>query len=644
MITISGLDKAFGSRHLFVGADMRAGARDRIALVGPNGSGKTTLFEMIAGRQGYDGGSIALTGGATLGYLEQDTDALRGRTVLDEVLRSGSEVARVEHRLQVLLTEMSDLPEGPERERAVAEYGRLEDRYRHIGGYSAEAEAKRILAGLGFEEGDHARPTESFSGGWQMRIVLARLLLEGPDVLMLDEPTNHLDLASIEWLERYLEGYEGAVLMISHDRDFMNTFATRVVEISEMNLVSYTGNFSDFVRQKQEAIVRAEAAAKRQAERRAQLEVFINRFRYKESKAKQVQSKIKLLERMDPVHRPQDNKRAMNLMFPPVPRSGRVVLTLDGVTFGYGEQPVYEGLDLVVERGQKVALVGPNGAGKTTLLKLAAGVLQPQAGERTLGSKVDAGYFAQHQIEALEPTHTVLEELTSALPRSSDIKPRNLLGRFLFSGDDVDKRVAVLSGGEKTRLALAKLLVQPFNLLCLDEPTNHLDMWSRDVLEEALGQYEGSFVLITHDRHLIRSVATNVVEVVDGRVTWFDGDYDYYLDRREPDAPEPGSTPKRTGTEGRGKEKRRIAAERRGRTKHLRDRITAIESELAELGTEEEEMKVLLSDPSAYGSGADVKEMSERYETLATRIARLEAEWDAATEALESREDEPQSP
>lgn len=623
---------------------MRAGARDRIALVGPNGSGKTTLFEMIAGRQGYDGGSIALTGGATLGYLEQDTDALRGRTVLDEVLRSGSEVARVEHRMQVLLTEMSDLPEGPERERAVAEYGRLEDRYRHIGGYSAEAEAKRILAGLGFEEGDHARPTESFSGGWQMRIVLARLLLEGPDVLMLDEPTNHLDLASIEWLERYLEGYEGAVLMISHDRDFMNTFATRVVEISEMNLLSYTGNFSDFVRQKQEAIVRAEAAAKRQAERRAQLEVFINRFRYKESKAKQVQSKIKLLERMDPVHRPQDNKRAMNLMFPPVPRSGRVVLTLDGVIFGYGEQPVYEGLDLVVERGQKVALVGPNGAGKTTLLKLAAGVLQPQAGERTLGSKVDAGYFAQHQIEALEPTHTVLEELTSALPRSSDIKPRNLLGRFLFSGDDVDKRVAVLSGGEKTRLALAKLLVQPFNLLCLDEPTNHLDMWSRDVLEEALGQYQGSFVLITHDRHLIRSVATNVVEVVDGRVTWFDGDYDYYLDRREPDVPEPGSTPKRTGTEARGKAKRRIAAERRGRTKHLRDRITAIESELAELGTEEEEMKALLSDPSTYGSGADVKEMSERYETLATRIARLEAEWDAATEDLESREDEPQSP
>lgn len=643
MIDISGLDKSFGGRRLFVGAEMRVGARDRIALVGPNGSGKTTLFEMIAGRQDHDAGSINLTKGATLGYLEQDTDALRGRTVLDEVLRSGSEVARVEHRLQVLVAEMSELGDGPEQERAVAEYGRLEDRYRHLGGYSAEAEAKRILAGLGFEEGDHARSTETFSGGWQMRIVLARLLLEGPDVLMLDEPTNHLDLASIEWLERYLDGYEGAVLMISHDRDFMNTFATRVVEITELKLVSYTGNFSDFVRQKQEAIERAEATAKRQADRRAQLEVFINRFRYKDSKAKQVQSKIKMLERMNPVHRPQDTKRAMNLMFPPAPRSGRVVLNLEDITFGYGAEPVYEGLDLVVERGQKVALVGPNGAGKTTLLKLAAGVLEPQAGERLLGHKVAAGYFAQHQIEALEATNTVLEELTSALPRASDIKPRDLLGRFLFSGDDVDKRVDVLSGGEKTRLALAKLLAQPFNLLCLDEPTNHLDMWSRDILEEALDQYDGSFVLITHDRHLIRSVATHIVEVVDGRVTWFEGDYDYYLDRRDPETPLPTPKPKAEGPGPRGKAKRRLAAEQRDRTKHLRGKISAIESKLTALTEQEEEMKALLSDPAAYGSGTDVKELSERYQRVARQISHLESQWDVAAEALERTETETSS-
>ena len=635
MLTISGLHKAFGSRDLLRDASLFVGARDRIALVGLNGTGKTTLLEMIAGHQAPDSGDINLARDVVVGYLAQETDALRGKPLLEEVLSVGSEVVQAAHRLQVLEQEI-EVTSGTERDRLVAEYGRLHDRFSTLGGYSLEFEARRILSGLGFKDGDLDRPTETFSGGWLMRIALAKLLLAGPDLLMLDEPTNHLDVESVEWLERFLHAYEGAILLISHDRDFINALATRVVEIDGATLTTYTGNYESFVEQRRRAAEQALAQAKNQERRRAQLEVFVNRFRYKNTKAKQVQSKIKMLERMEPVSAPRREAKTMGLSFPAPPQPGRVVLELKNVEFGYGAARVYESLDLVLERTYKVALVGPNGAGKSTLLKLLAGALTPDAGERKVGSRATIGYFAQHQIEALQPTNTVVQELQRAIPPGADVKPRNLLGRFLFSGDDVDKRVAVLSGGEKTRLALAKLLVTPANVLCLDEPTNHLDIPSRDALEDALVEYQGALVLITHDRHLIRSVANRVVEVKRGEVTEFDGDYDYYLEKRvgeSSDEEEERPAPERPKISR--KEERRLDAEHRARTKRLRDRVSVVEKELEELRTANAEIEAVLGDPDAYSSGVDIAETVHEYEVNKRRAELLEQEWEEAALELE---------
>ena len=638
MISVSGLWKSFGSRDLFAGADLRVGARDRIALVGLNGTGKTTLFNMLVGEQQPDRGQITIPKDVVLGFLRQETDPLRGRPLIDEMLSVGSEVTQAGHRLAVLEREMAEA-EPDEREALVAEYGRLQDRFAMLGGYSIEAEAKRILGGLGFSEEDMGRQTETFSGGWLMRIALAKLLLAAPDVLMLDEPTNHLDVESVEWLERFLKVYEGAILLISHDRDFINGIATKVVEIWDRKLISYTGDYESFVAQRELMAEQTAAAAKHQARQRESMERFINRFRYKNTKARQVQSRIKMLERIEPVQVSDRKAKVMNLSFPAPPRPGRVVAELSGIRFGYGARPVYESLDLVIERDDKVALVGPNGAGKTTLLKLVAGVLEPQAGERKLGHKAQVGYFAQHQIEALDPNKRVLQELDGAIPPGVEVKPRNLFGRFLFSGDDVEKPVSVLSGGERTRLALAKMLVSPANLLCLDEPTNHLDIPSRDALEDALEEYKAALVLITHDRHLIRNVATKIVEVRDGRVTEFFGDYDYYLAKREPVEDETPASPKQ-GPRVDRKEQRRAQAEMRARTKKLRDRVTVVEKELEELLAENERISSVLADPEIYSSGDDVGDLVRDFDTNKRRAELLEQEWAEASAALEAAQEE----
>jgi ATP-binding cassette subfamily F protein 3 len=632
MITVSTLTKSFGPRDLFRDVDLQIGARDRIALVGPNGAGKTTLVEMLAGEQEPDAGDIRIARDVVIGYLRQETDALRGRTLLEEVLSAGEETNKVAHRLEILEHEMAELDPGAERDALMVEYGRLQDRFSTLGGYTIEAEAKRILAGLGFSEEDFERPTDALSGGWLMRVALAKLLLSSPDLLMLDEPTNHLDVESVDWLERFLAAYEGAVLLISHDRDFINGVVTKVVEIDRAQLIPYTGNYEAFVRQREAIAIQAEATAKNQAKQRAATEEFIERFRYKATKAKQVQSRIKSLERMEKAEPARKKQRKMNLAFPVPPRASRVVVELEHVRFGYGEKVVYEDLNLFVERHHKIALVGPNGAGKTTLLKLLAGALEPQEGVRRMGHHADLGYFAQHQIEALDQANTVLEELTKAIPRGVTVRPRDLLGRFLFSGDDVAKKVAVLSGGERTRLALAKLLVSPLNILCLDEPTNHLDIPSRDVLEDALTDYQGALVLITHDRHLIRSVADRIFEVVNGRVTEFDGDYDYYLARRQ-DADAPAEKPKPSGPKP--KERRRLEAMERARTKELRDRIASIETRLDQVTAEMDRISKQLADPDAYSSGVDLPALVKEYDGWKKKSKRLERDWDEATRALE---------
>lgn len=636
MLSISGLRKAFGARDIFVEADLQVFARDRIAIVGPNGSGKTTLLDMIVGEQTPDAGETRLIKDAVVGYLRQETDALRGRTVVEEVVTAGA-VSELGHRLQMLQSEIAEMPEGSERNALMAEYGRIQDRFEAGGGYSVESEAKRILGGLGFTADDLERRTEHFSGGWLMRIALAKLLLANPDILMLDEPTNHLDLESVVWLERFLRNYEGALILISHDRDLINALATKVVELRDRKLFMYTGDYESFVAQRELEIAQAEAAAKNQARKIAQTELFINRFRYKNTLATRVQSRIKSLEKMERIQVPVSKRKDMKLRFPEPPRSGRVVLEFADVSFSYGERPVYEGLDLIFERGDKIALVGPNGAGKSTLMKLSAGVLEPTAGERRLGHKVNVGYFAQHQIEALNPANTVLQELRSAEPIGSTIDARKLLGSFLFTGDDADKRVSVLSGGERTRLALAKLLVSPVNVLCLDEPTNHLDMWSRDVLEAALEDYSGTIILITHDRHLIRSVAGRIVEVVDGKITDVIGDYDYYLRKKDeagivevPRAERVSVTPGR-----KSKEQKRAEAEERAASKSVRDRVARIEAKLDSVGAELSELEAMFAAPDIYSSGADVVDLTKRYEAAKRRLARLEAQWTEAVAALE---------
>ena len=635
MITISGLRKSFGARDLFRDATMQVGARDRIAVVGLNGTGKTTLFRIIAGEHEPDAGDVTVARDVVVGYLRQETDALRGRSLLEEVLSAGSETTEAAHRLAVLEAEMHELARGAELDALVTEYARLQDRFATLGGYEIEAEAKRILAGLGFAEEAFEKPTDTLSGGWLMRVALAKLLLSAPDVLLLDEPTNHLDLDSVDWLERFLRSYDGAVLLISHDRDFINGMATKVVEIDGGRLTTYSGNYEAFVRQRAERARLAEAAAANQARKTAQTQAFIDRFRYKATKAKQVQSRIKALEKMERAEGAPRRTRTMKLAFPQPPRPGRVVLELDRVGFSYGANRVYDSLDLAIERGQKVALVGPNGAGKSTLLKLLAGVLTPQSGERRLGHKAAVGYFAQHQIEELVLSNTVVQELQRAVPPGVDVSARDLLGRFLFSGDDVDKPVSVLSGGERSRLALARMLVSPANLLCMDEPTNHLDIPSRDALEDALEEFTGALVLITHDRHLIRSVADRIVEVRDGRVTSFDGGYDYYLERSAPE-PEPAgaaSVDKARGVSA--KERRRIEAQARAQTKDLRDRVAKLEKRMGEVGAELKRLETVMADPEVYSSGTDVAALVRDYESAKRRMARLEEEWETAAETLE---------
>ncbi len=635
MITISGLRKSFGARDLFRDATLQVGARDRIAIVGLNGTGKTTLFRIIAGEQEADAGDVTVARDVVVGYLRQETDALRGRSLLDEVLSAGSETTEAGHRLAVLEGEMQDLSPGPELDSLVAEYARLQDRFATLGGYEIEAEAKRILSGLGFSQDAFDEPTDTLSGGWLMRVALAKLLLSAPDVLLLDEPTNHLDLESVDWLERFLRGYDGAVLLISHDRDFINGIATKVVEIDGARLTTYAGNYEAFVRQRAERARLAEAAAANQQRKTAQTQAFIDRFRYKATKAKQVQSRIKALEKMEKAEGPARRQRTMKLAFPQPRRPGRVVLELARVGFSYGDNRVYEGLDFVVERGQKIALVGPNGAGKSTLLKLLAGALTPQSGERRLGHEAKVGYFAQHQIEELVLSNTVVQELQRAIPSGVDVKARDLLGRFLFSGDDVDKPVSVLSGGERSRLALARMLVSPANLLCMDEPTNHLDIPSRDALEDALEEYTGALVLITHDRHLIRSVADRIVEVRGGEVTIYDGGYDDYLARS---AAEPGdqqtAQPER-GPRVSAKERRRIEAQARAETKGLRDKVTKLEKRIAEVGAELKRLEAVMADPEVYSSGTDVAALVRDYESAKRRMTRLEGEWETAAESLE---------
>jgi ATP-binding cassette, subfamily F, member 3 len=529
MIHVEGLSKRFGERVLFEDVSWHVRKRDRIGLSGPNGSGKTTLLRMLAGLQEPDSGSIRMASDTTIGYLPQDGIVHHGRTVYDEVVLALQDLLALkeeQHRIEDALAHATEAGEG--HDKLLERYAEVTERFKHLGGYEIDARVAEVLKGLGFSLADQQRKTEEFSGGWQMRIALAKLLLARPNLLLMDEPTNHLDLPARNWLEEYLADYPGSVVLVSHDRYFLDATVRRITEVGLKTLTDYHGNYSHYVSEHTARMERLREAHRRQSEEIEKAEVFINRFRYTATKAKQVQSRIKLLDKVERIEIPPERKR-IRFRFPESPRPGRVVLETKGVRKAYGENVVLRHLDLMVERGDRIALVGPNGAGKSTLMRILAGVDRPDEGVRLEGHKVILDYFAQDQASALNPSRTVLEEMSSASSVTMAPMIRTILGGFLFEADDVFKRVAVLSGGERNRLALARMLLTASNVLLLDEPTNHLDLDSKEVLLDALDDYGGTLVFVSHDRYFVDKLATKVIEVGGGEAPLYPGGYEDFL-------------------------------------------------------------------------------------------------------------------
>ena len=533
MIQLSGAGKRYGHKLLFENVDWLITPHDRVGLVGANGAGKSTLMKILGGMESLDYGSLTTARGISAGYLPQDGLTLSGRTIFAECMTVFSELRAMEQEMETLTRSMSELDAASSEYAQVAErFHRIEHEFVTRDGYAIEAEVGTVLSGLGFHKDDWHRNTEEFSGGWQMRIALAKLLLQQPNLLLLDEPTNHLDLEARNWLEEYLGSYPHAFVLISHDRYFLDVTVGKMVEIWNRQLHTYSGNYDKYLEQKTQRRDQLLAAYRNQRERIEQLEVFINRFRYQATKAKQVQSRIKELEKIERIEIPPDEK-TIHFSFPQPKASGRIVAEFEDVAKSYGEKEVFRGVNFMIERGDRISLVGVNGAGKSTLIKLLAGKEALSQGEYRLGHQVQADYFAQDQYKELDADARILDDLGEMSPKSTQTELRSLLGCFLFSEDDVFKRIGVLSGGERSRYALLRMLLHPANFLLLDEPTNHLDMRAKDVLLEALSGYTGTVVFVSHDRYFIDKLATRVFEIGEGRVEVYPGNYEDYRWRKE---------------------------------------------------------------------------------------------------------------
>jgi ATP-binding cassette, subfamily F, member 3 len=533
MIQLSGAGKRFGPKLLFENLDWMITPRDRVGLVGANGTGKSTLLKVLGGLESLDYGSIAITKGTSAGYLPQDGLLLSGRTVFGECMSVFDDVKAMETEMESLTHRMADLDhEGAEYAQVANRFHHLENEFQTRDGYAIESQVGAVLQGLGFGKEDWTRRTEEFSGGWQMRIALAKLLLQKPNLLLLDEPTNHLDLESRNWLEEYLSQYPYAYVLISHDRYFLDVTVRKIVEIWNKGVHFYPGNYEQYLKLKTERRDQLEAAYKNQRERIDHLETFINRFRAQATKAKQVQSRIKELEKIERIEIPHEEE-AIHFKFPQPQPSGRTVAEFKDVAKAYGEKQVFRDVNFVIERGDRIALVGVNGAGKSTLIKLLSGVEAPSSGSVQLGHNVEPDYFAQDQYKELDTSRRVLEDLETVAPVASTTELRNLLGCFLFSGDDVFKPIGVLSGGERNRYALARMLLHPSNFLLLDEPTNHLDLRAKDVLLNALQDFNGTAIFVSHDRYFIDKLASKVFEIIDGTLHVFPGSYEEFMVRKQ---------------------------------------------------------------------------------------------------------------
>ncbi|HUA97273.1 MAG TPA: ABC-F family ATP-binding cassette domain-containing protein [Terracidiphilus sp.] len=661
MISLQNAGKRFGPRTLFLEANWLIRADEKTALVGANGTGKSTLMKVLAGLESLDYGSLQLTRGMSIGYLPQEGLRLTGRTVFEECLTVFDELRDMEREMEHLAGQLAELDHTSEEYEAVAErFSLLQERFHTLDGYALDAQVGSVLTGLGFSKEDWSRLTDEFSGGWQMRIALAKLLLARPNLLLLDEPTNHLDLETRNWLEGYLKSYPFGYILISHDRYFLDVTIDRTVEIWNKRLTIYQGNYTKYLKQKEERRAQLQAAYRNQKDQIEHLEAFISRFRYQATKAKQVQSRIKELEKIERIEVPEEEP-VIHFKFPQPPPSGRTVVEVADLSKSYGSKQVFGGARFTIDRGDRVALVGVNGAGKSAMIKLLTGAEAPSAGTVKLGHNVVSEYFAQDQYKVLDPEARMLDDIGSAARKVPESELRSLLGCFLFSGDDVFKRLGVLSGGERNRYALARILVSPSNFLLLDEPTNHLDMRAKDVLLEALAAFSGTVIFVSHDRYFIDGLATRVLEVESGVVTMHEGNYEDYMRRKEALAaaaaatPEPpaasaevlalsdasellieesvqlsgGSAAAENGTVSRDRQRRMNPI----RQKQMEDRCAFLEQEVprveALLAHTEERLGV-------YVSAEETQRLTALAEGLRATLEALTAEWEELTNSLES--------